>query len=196
MKKICHNFCVAGALMLSLSACSIVVFEDGPSCPAQKECPVMRPLTPEVAPVPDATPAPAANAETPAAMIPESSLPAQQVETAAPVIDGHISYFAYDSADLGPVAQQELLELAAYLADKTDIELIIEGHCDERGSRDYNLALGDRRAVAVRDFLAANGVSAGRIKTVSFGKERPVAVGTGPEIWARNRRAIIRQVGP
>ena len=123
---------------------------------------------------------------------PEPSLPASQAVTAPPLVDGYITNFAYDSADLDPDAKDKLATIAAFLADKPAITLIVEGHCDERGSRDYNLALGDRRAAAVRDVLVANGMASARIRTVSYGKERPLAVGSTPEIWARNRRAVVR----
>ena len=110
------------------------------------------------------------------------------------LIDGYVTNFAYDSAELGADAIEHFVNIAAFLADKPDVRLIVEGHCDERGSRDYNLALGDRRAVAVRDVLLANGMKTARIRTVSYGKERPLAVGSTPEIWARNRRAMIRML--
>jgi peptidoglycan-associated lipoprotein len=112
--------------------------------------------------------------------------------TTPPLIDGYVTNFAYDSADLGADAKDHLVIIAAFLADNPNVKLIVEGHCDERGSRDYNLALGDRRAVAVRDVLLANGIATTRIRTISYGKERPLAVGSTPEIWARNRRAMIR----
>ena len=133
-------------------------------------------------------------AEQPAVIEPEPSLPASQAVTAPPLVDGYITNFAYDSADLDQDAKDHLVTIAAFLADKPDVTLIVEGHCDERGSRDYNLALGDRRAAAVRDVLLANGMETARIRTVSYGKERPLAVGSTPEIWARNRRAMIRML--
>jgi peptidoglycan-associated lipoprotein len=115
---------------------------------------------------------------------------------AQPLIDGYVANFTYDSAELGSQAIDDLKAIAAFLADKGDMTLVIEGHCDERGSRDYNLALGARRAIAMRDVLTANGVDTNRVRTVSYGKERPVIVGSTPEAWARNRRAVIRQQTP
>ena len=102
--------------------------------------------------------------------------------------------FSYDSAALDGNAQGTLFRQAAFLNANPSLTVTIEGHCDERGSRDYNLALGDRRAAAVRDVLVANGMASARIRTVSYGKERPLAVGSTPEIWARNRRAMIRML--
>ena len=142
----------------------------------------------------DSAPSPEMAAEQPAVIEPEPSLPASQAVTAPPLVDGYITNFAYDSADLDQDARDHLAMIAAFLVDKPDVTLIVEGHCDERGSRDYNLALGDRRAASVRDVLLANGMASARIRTVSYGKERPLAVGSTPEIWARNRRAMIRML--
>ena len=189
MKKICQNILICGATAFVLSGCSIVVFEDGPNCPPEAPCPVAIISSDEFF---DSAPGPEMAAEQPAVIEPEPSLPASQAVTAPPLVDGYITNFAYDSADLDPDAKDKLATIAAFLADKPAITLIVEGHCDERGSRDYNLALGDRRAAAVRDVLVANGMASARIRTVSYGKERPLAVGSTPEIWARNRRAVVR----
>jgi peptidoglycan-associated lipoprotein len=72
----------------------------------------------------------------------------------------------------------------------TSVQATIEGHCDERGTREYNLALGDRRANSVKNFLVSNGVSAAQLSTISYGKERPVATGSDEGSWAQNRRAV------
>ena len=189
MKKIWQNILLCGATAFVLSGCSIVVFEDGPKCPPEAPCPVAIISSDEFF---DSAPGPEMAAEQPAVIEPEPSLPASQAVTAPPLVDGYITNFAYDSADLDPDAKDKLATIAAFLADKPAITLIVEGHCDERGSRDYNLALGDRRAAAVRDVLVANGMASARIRTVSYGKERPLAVGSTPEIWARNRRAVVR----
>ncbi len=98
-------------------------------------------------------------------------------------------YFEYDSAELGMDAQERLREKAAILRANPGIRLRIEGHADERGSTEYNLALGQRRAEAVRTFLAGYGIGADRLSTISYGKERPLVEGTGEAVWARNRRA-------
>jgi peptidoglycan-associated lipoprotein len=99
-------------------------------------------------------------------------------------------FFAYDSFALTQQAQQTLERQAAWLRTYGDIRLTIEGHCDERGTREYNLALGDRRANAVRNFLVARGVAANRITVVSYGKERPVALGSNETAWSLNRRGV------
>ena len=98
-------------------------------------------------------------------------------------------YFEFDSYDLRPEAQQTLSQQALWLNRYPNVQVIIEGNADERGTREYNLALGARRANSVRDFLVARGVNPGRIQTISYGKERPIAEGSNEEAWARNRNA-------
>ncbi|WP_018295321.1 peptidoglycan-associated lipoprotein Pal [Mariprofundus ferrooxydans] len=100
-------------------------------------------------------------------------------------------YFAFDSSALDASARATLDGYAAWLNANNSENITIEGNCDERGSREYNLALGQRRADSVRDYLTANGIAAGRIDTVSFGEERPVCKGTGEACWAQNRRGDI-----
>ena len=78
--------------------------------------------------------------------------------------------------------------------DKKDIKIIVEGHCDERGTREYNLALGKKRAEAVKNYLVSKNVAAGRIKTISYGKEKPDMVGTGEAVWSKNRRAVVVEI--
>jgi peptidoglycan-associated lipoprotein len=102
---------------------------------------------------------------------------------------GDIVYFSTDSTDLSPEAQQTLAGQARWLQQYAKYTITIEGHADERGTREYNIALGARRAQSVRDFLARNGVSAARIRTISYGKERPVAVCNDISCWSQNRRA-------
>jgi peptidoglycan-associated lipoprotein len=100
-----------------------------------------------------------------------------------------IVYFSSDSSDLTPEARQTLATQARWLQRYQQHTVTIEGHADERGTREYNIALGARRAEAVKSFLAANGVPAARIRTTSFGKERPVAVCNDISCWSQNRRA-------
>ena len=102
---------------------------------------------------------------------------------------GDIVYFASDSSDLTPEAKQTLTNQAQWLQQFGSQTVTIEGHADERGTREYNIALGARRAEGVRGFLASQGVNAGRIRTVSYGKERPVAVCNDISCWSQNRRA-------
>ena len=99
-------------------------------------------------------------------------------------------YFATDSSVLNSEAQAVLRAQAEWLKSYTDLNVLIEGHCDERGTREYNLALGERRANSVKKYLTKLGVSKRRISTVSYGKERPAVVGSGAETWAQNRRSV------
>ena len=102
---------------------------------------------------------------------------------------GNTVYFGFDSSELAGEAQATLDRQAAFLNVNPTMVVIIEGHADERGTREYNLALGDRRAVAVRDYLLAKGLNAARVRTVSYGKERPAVSGSNEEAWEKNRRA-------
>ncbi len=98
-------------------------------------------------------------------------------------------YFDFDSSALTPVAQSVLSAKADYLRDNSGFQAIIEGHCDERGTPEYNLALGDRRAESAKKFLINLGIAPSRFTTVSYGEESPVATGHNEEAWAENRRA-------
>jgi peptidoglycan-associated lipoprotein len=194
MKKSSLNILVTAVFPLVLSGCSIVVFEDGEDCSAEMECPVA--AVPSIDTPNETIAAVAEPAQPDQSHLAETETPLSDLLMAPPLIDGYVANFAYDSAELGSQAIDDLKAIAAFLADKGDMTLVIEGHCDERGSRDYNLALGARRAIAMRDVLTANGVDTNRVRTVSYGKERPVIVGSTPEAWARNRRAVIRQQTP
>ena len=102
---------------------------------------------------------------------------------------GNTVYFSYDSAALDGNSKGTLFRQAAFLNANPALTVTIEGHCDERGTREYNLALGERRAAAARDYLLAQGVDPARIKVISYGKERPAMAGSNEESWAKNRRA-------
>jgi peptidoglycan-associated lipoprotein len=99
-------------------------------------------------------------------------------------------FFDTDSSTVREDGRQTLNRQAEWLKKYTNYQITIEGHCDERGTREYNLALGERRANAARQYLIAQGIPAARLKTVSYGKERPDPVGSDEAAWARNRRAI------
>lgn len=98
--------------------------------------------------------------------------------------------FPFDSYEIDDEAKSILGKQAEWLARYPGVKVTIEGHADERGTREYNLALGDRRATAAKNFLAAQGVATSRMTTISYGKERPVAEGTDESAFARNRRAV------
>ncbi len=99
-------------------------------------------------------------------------------------------FFDTDSSSIRADAQSTLARQAQWLAKYPNYQITVEGHADERGTREYNLALGARRAAATKDFLASQGVPAGRMRTISFGKEKPVAVCDDISCWSQNRRAV------
>ena len=99
-------------------------------------------------------------------------------------------FFNYDSAELDTDAQELLQDQVAWLKQYTDVSVIIEGHCDERGTREYNLALGEKRAQSVKNYIINLGISANRVSTISYGKERPAVVGSNDGAWAQNRRSV------
>ena len=97
--------------------------------------------------------------------------------------------FDFDSAELTVSSRSTLNRQSAFLSVNPDLMIVIAGHADERGTREYNLALGERRATAVRDYLVAKGLNSARVRTVSYGKERPAVSGSDEAAWAKNRRA-------
>ncbi|MDD3288579.1 MAG: peptidoglycan-associated lipoprotein Pal, partial [Alphaproteobacteria bacterium] len=99
-------------------------------------------------------------------------------------------FFGFNKSDLSPEARATLDRQAAWLKKYATIKVTVEGHADERGTREYNLALGERRAVAAKNYLVAAGITADRVKTVSYGKERPAVLGSNEAAWAQNRRAV------
>lgn len=101
------------------------------------------------------------------------------------------AYFDFDQAGLRPDAQQALTRDSAFLKEHGTIKFTIEGHCDERGSEEYNLGLADRRATAAKNFLANLGIARSRIGTISYGKDRPLCTDRDEQCWQRNRRAHI-----
>ena len=188
----------AAFIGLWLGGCSVVIFEDGPACPADRACPVA--VTPSADPALTAAPINVAPAVAEQAANPTADQPSDLTSIKAAAakakmdisIDGYLSYFDYDSAILSRQTLSGLLFVADYLKSNPAVQILIEGHCDERGTRDYNIALGHKRADAVRKQLARMGVDRRRITTKSYGKERPAIFGASPESWAKNRRTIIR----
>ena len=104
-------------------------------------------------------------------------------------------FYAFDRSLLSSEAQTTLDRQAAWLAKYPQVKVLIAGNCDDRGTEEYNLALGGRRANAARDYLVAKGVDASRIQTISYGKDRPVALGDNEQAWAQNRNAITSVQG-
>ena len=103
-------------------------------------------------------------------------------------------FYYFDKFNLKPEAQRSLERQAAWLKRYPNIRVLVAGNCDERGTREYNLALGERRANAAKNFLVSQGIAADRIRTISYGKERPTALGSNEAAWSQNRNAITSVV--
>ncbi len=205
MIRSCRTMMV-GLVGLWLGGCSVVVFEDSAACPARKTCPID---TIKMAPVPggiesngfdqDDTDQNSKLADETDSSASQPKGTSSQTASMSAVdianrIDGHLSYFDVDSAALRTPTISGLLFVAEYLKANPTEHILVEGHCDERGTRDYNLALGEKRAEAIRVQLVKQGIDRRRIKTKSFGKERPAMLGASPEAWAKNRRTVIRLI--
>lgn len=117
-----------------------------------------------------------------------SATPGSQEDLAVNV--GDRVFFGYDSYNLTPEAISQLELQAQWLNQYPSVNVLVEGHADERGTREYNIALGDRRANAAKNYLVSLGVDPRRVQTISYGKERPEMLGSNSESWARNRRAV------
>jgi peptidoglycan-associated lipoprotein len=181
------NLWTALALVLILPAMLFTV-----SC-AKKAVESEPAMTPAEAPVvEDTSAAEAAEAEE-RARIEAERLRAEEAERARMAARSAFTnediYFEFDSAALMPLAQDLLSQKAEYIISMPGQSITIEGHCDERGTDAYNMALGERRAEAAKAFLVNVGVSAAQINTISYGEERPVDPGKSEEAWAKNRRA-------
>lgn len=157
------------------------------------------PATSPVEAPPPPAPAPPKPVEAPAPREVTESFEPAPVET-APVVEPSIAelnrsgvlrtvYFAYDSAELSDETRAALRANAEWLNANRKYRIRVEGHCDERGTVEYNLALGQRRADAARDYLVHLGVDPGRLTTISYGEERPADPGHGEDAWSKNRRA-------
>ena len=99
-------------------------------------------------------------------------------------------FFDFDKSAVRSDGAQTLNAQAAWLQKYPGVSVVVEGHCDERGTREYNLALGERRANAVKEYLVSRGISANRVSTISYGKERPAVLGSNESAWAQNRRGV------
>jgi peptidoglycan-associated lipoprotein len=121
----------------------------------------------------------------------DSSATAICVDRDTVVMNDRVVYFAFDSTDIDDVSIALLRQHGRYLADNPGEKARLEGHTDERGSREYNIGLGERRAVSVQSVLLSNGASASQLVTIGYGEERPAAVGSNEEAWAQNRRVEI-----
>ncbi len=120
---------------------------------------------------------------------PQGAVPGTQAHFEQEVGGQTVVYFDTDRYNIDSTDAAALQAQAQYLSRYPQVTVTIEGHCDERGTREYNLALGERRANAAKNYLVSLGIAANRIQTVSYGKERPVALESNESAWARNRRA-------
>lgn len=125
----------------------------------------------------------------------ESSVPAGSQAALVQAAGTDTVLFAFDSYGLDEEARQILGKHAQWLGSNANVTVTIEGHADERGTREYNLALGERRANAAKNFLAAQGVASNRLSVISYGKERPAVDGSNEDAWAQNRRAVTVVTG-
>ena len=136
------------------------------------------------------TEAPSASRSTSAVASSSSSSSATDTKSYLVENVGDRVFFATDQATLNGTSRATLRNQASWLNQNPGVRLTVEGHADERGTRDYNLALGARRANAVRDFLMSQGISGDRLQTISYGKERPVSLCSEEACWSKNRRAV------
>ncbi len=164
------------AAALTLAACA--------SKPKELPAPPPPTARPETPPPPAPEPAPAPT-PAPAPAFAPGSQEALRADAGTDTV-----LFAYDSYELGADAKAVLIRHAAWLRANPGVKVTLEGHCDERGTREYNLALGDRRANAAKNFLASLGIDVGRLGTISYGKERPAVDGSDEAAFAQNRRAV------
>ena len=104
-------------------------------------------------------------------------------------------FFAFDSSAISLDAAEVLDTQVKWLKDHEEVKVVVQGYCDERGTREYNLALGERRANAVKQYLVSKGIAADRISVISYGKERPAVLGSNEAAWAQNRRAVTVVAG-
>jgi peptidoglycan-associated lipoprotein len=163
-----------------------------PAAVAPAPAPPATPATPAAPPPAVAAPPPAAAAPPPAARAVPAPAEFREVAALKPI------YFDFDKSDIRPDAARILDVNIDWLKSNLDAAILIEGHCDERGTNEYNLALGDRRARATMSYLVDHGVARARITTISYGEERPVCTAHTEACWARNRRAhfLARARGP
>lgn len=160
----------AGAAVLAVALLA------GCSTPAPKELP------------PEPGPAVSSSAPQPPAL--QGPAPGSQADFLAAMAGRDVIYFDTDKYNIDETDAAALRTQAQWLARYPNKRATIEGNCDERGTRDYNIALGQRRANAAKDYLVSLGIDAARLSTISYGKERPVALGSDEESWAKNRRAV------
>jgi len=175
MMRVLVTFIAITATLLSLSGC-------GPGLKEQAAKDQQEAQRAEAQPAQEPAPEPEAEEIKPA------PTPAPEATDADPIEFEDIN-FDFDRYDLKGQSRHILTQIACLMFDRTELSLIIEGHCDERGSNEYNLALGERRAKTAKDYLIEMGVEPHRISTLSYGEEMPLVIGHNEAAWAKNRRA-------
>jgi len=121
-------------------------------------------------------------------IVPPTQVPFDQLYQRVTDVSFEPVYFGFDANSLQPGELAKIEAVADHLRERTDRVVIVEGNCDERGSNEYNLVLGEQRAISIRDYLVTLGVQADRIQQKSYGEEKPAVTGSGEEVWAKNRR--------
>jgi peptidoglycan-associated lipoprotein len=179
------------ALLLLVFSLLVVTSCRPPKTPPPEPQPVTETRAPEPQPA-EPVPSPEREFEAPA---PEPDVLSEDLEEATRQAHARgwlrDAFFAYDASTLDADAQAALQQSATWLREHPEFQILVEGHCDERGTEQYNLALGDRRAETAVAYLASLGVDRSRIRTVSYGEERPFEEGATEEAWAQNRRAHL-----
>lgn len=175
MKNLVKTGTLSLAALVLVVACSPKPKPEPPPPPPATPTPTVVTLEPTPAPTPRPTPRSA-----------EDDIKAMSLDRVSSYLKP--VFYDYDKADLRADSRDVLAANAAWLKGHSSVLVTIEGHCDERGTAQYNLALGDRRANAAKEYLVSLGIEAGRVKTVSYGKERPFATGHDEDSWAKNRR--------
>ena len=178
MNRTTYRLALLTSLGLTLAACA-----------GKKEAVLQAPPTTAAPQAPAAAPTP-----TPTPAVTSSIVPGSQADLRDKAGTDTV-LFAYDSYELDGDARAILARHAAWLKANPAVRITLEGHCDERGTREYNLALGDRRANSAKNFLAGQGIAVDRISTISYGKERPAVDGSDEAAWAQNRRAVTMVMG-
>jgi peptidoglycan-associated lipoprotein len=148
-----------------------------------------------VAPTPEATPAPAEGAQTAPAETTGGQFQGSPLQDPSSPLYKKVFYFPFDSSEIAAADRDVLAAHAKFLASNPGVKVVAEGHADERGTREYNLALGERRAQAVQRLLMLQGAAQGQSKVVTYGEERPVAVGHDESAWRLNRRVELLYSG-
>jgi len=176
-KSIFVTLAVVLLFSFTLVNCAKKPAEPGPMEQTMEPAPAPEPAPVEVYTPPEPKPAP------PAPVMPAPEPAPFEVSDLVDV------FFAYDKSDLTAESRDVLANDAKLLKAAAGVRIVVEGHCDERGTNEYNLGLGERRANAVKNYLVSLGVSASRIKTISYGEEKPFAMGHNEAAWKQNRRA-------